>query len=370
MQVARSSVGSSMLYQGQYFDYDSGLVYLRARYYDPYSGMFFEPDPLAYEDSVNHYAAMANNPVSCNDPSGLHAAGFTHERFYKYLSKEHGFNDDEIGLLSHVHDHLAHLGMGDLEIAAHVRVMYREWRDNKVSWEIGVRSFGDPAKIAARIARVDEFLQGKEEKVYEKSDDRAVVVFPETGERFTSDVDGLYAKRNGQIASIDELKRFQDAVNDVHKEIQGGWREITERAGQHTEQTVGGEQKVYQHGFSLNIPQEYGSAHKLSPGGTFGYKAMNGINIKMRKGIGGAFAFGFDGDEIRVQDTVDVNALLKEHEAYYNDVLFNPEAKGRGFNEDLYNQRMQQMDKDGVAHRTLFPLPFYGIFYPEEAGVH
>lgn len=357
-EIARSEVGSPMLYQGQYFDYDSGLVYLRARYYDPFSGMFFEPDPLAYEDSVNHYAGMANNPVSCNDPSGLHAKGYTPERFYGYLQERHGFTDREIGLLSKVHEPLARLGLGDLEIAAHVRVMAREYAKG-YKWEIGVRSFGEPEKIAARIARVDEFLQGKEEKVYDKSDADAIVVYKKTGERYTSDVDGLYALRNGQIADIGALKAFQDAVNDVHGEIQGGWREITEAHGQKTEETVGGLQKVYQHGFSMNIPQEYGSQHELSPGGTFGFWAMDAINTKMTKGIGGAFAFSFEGDRIKIQKTVDVDALLNRHEEYYQNVLFNPAAKGKGFNEELYNQRMQQIDKDGIASRTFFPLPFY-----------
>ncbi|MCL4176525.1 MAG: hypothetical protein KJ072_02105, partial [Verrucomicrobia bacterium] len=71
VRLARSSVGSPFMFQGQYFDVETGLVYLRARFYDPASGMFLEPDPLGYEDSVNHYAGMRNNPVGVRDPSGL-----------------------------------------------------------------------------------------------------------------------------------------------------------------------------------------------------------------------------------------------------------------------------------------------------------
>ena len=67
---ARSTVGSPILFHGQYFDYDTGLIYLRARFYDPFAGMFLEPDPQGYEDSVNPYAAMGNNPVGRRDPSG------------------------------------------------------------------------------------------------------------------------------------------------------------------------------------------------------------------------------------------------------------------------------------------------------------
>ncbi len=69
--VARSTVGSPFLFHGQYFDYETGLIYLRARFYDPYSAMFLQPDPLGYEDSVNLYAGLANNPTSRRDPTGL-----------------------------------------------------------------------------------------------------------------------------------------------------------------------------------------------------------------------------------------------------------------------------------------------------------
>ena len=70
-RLARSSVGSPFLFQGEYLDYDTGLLYLRARYYDSYSGMFLEPDPAGYEDSVNLYAGFGQNPASKTDPSGL-----------------------------------------------------------------------------------------------------------------------------------------------------------------------------------------------------------------------------------------------------------------------------------------------------------
>lgn len=69
--LARSQTGSPFLFHGQYVDDATGLVYLRARFYDPYSGMFLRPDPLGYADSVNLYAGMGNNPTSRRDPTGL-----------------------------------------------------------------------------------------------------------------------------------------------------------------------------------------------------------------------------------------------------------------------------------------------------------
>ncbi len=69
-RVARSAVGWPFLFQGQYFDYDAGLVYMRARFYDPGTGLFLQPDPNGYEDSVNLYAGLGHNPTSLRDPSG------------------------------------------------------------------------------------------------------------------------------------------------------------------------------------------------------------------------------------------------------------------------------------------------------------
>lgn len=69
--LLRSAIGNPFLFHGQFFDYETGLVYLRARFYDPFAGMFLEPDPLGYEDSVNLYAGLLNNPVNVRDPSGL-----------------------------------------------------------------------------------------------------------------------------------------------------------------------------------------------------------------------------------------------------------------------------------------------------------
>jgi len=68
---ARSAVGNAFLFQGQYFDYDTGLLNLRARWYDPYTGQFLEHDPIAYANSVNPYAGLGNNPATLRDPSGL-----------------------------------------------------------------------------------------------------------------------------------------------------------------------------------------------------------------------------------------------------------------------------------------------------------
>jgi len=68
--IPRSAVGNPFLFQGQWFDYDAGLVYMRARHYDPFTGQFLQRDPMQYEDSVNLYAAFRNNAVNWRDPTG------------------------------------------------------------------------------------------------------------------------------------------------------------------------------------------------------------------------------------------------------------------------------------------------------------
>ena len=56
-------------YFGQYHDAETGLIYLRARYYDPNAGRFISEDPV--RDGMNWYAYAANNPVTFVDPTGL-----------------------------------------------------------------------------------------------------------------------------------------------------------------------------------------------------------------------------------------------------------------------------------------------------------
>jgi RHS repeat-associated protein len=58
------------LFSGQYTDSDSGLVYMRARYYDPTTGQFMSVDP-AVKVTQAPYTYALDNPLTFNDPSGL-----------------------------------------------------------------------------------------------------------------------------------------------------------------------------------------------------------------------------------------------------------------------------------------------------------
>ncbi len=59
-------------YVGREWDGDSGLYYLRGRYYDPQLGRFISRDPLHLGmPGANQYAYAGNNPANATDPMGL-----------------------------------------------------------------------------------------------------------------------------------------------------------------------------------------------------------------------------------------------------------------------------------------------------------
>jgi RHS repeat-associated protein len=67
--ITRTGTTTAYGYTGQYTD-PTGLIYLRARYYDPATGQFLTIDPLV-DSTRSPYGYVAGNPLNNTDPSGL-----------------------------------------------------------------------------------------------------------------------------------------------------------------------------------------------------------------------------------------------------------------------------------------------------------
>jgi RHS repeat-associated protein len=62
-------------YPGQFTDQENGLLYLRARWYDPTTGQFLTIDP-ALITTHQPYTYTDDNPLNATDPTGLCVRGF------------------------------------------------------------------------------------------------------------------------------------------------------------------------------------------------------------------------------------------------------------------------------------------------------
>jgi RHS repeat-associated protein len=66
--------GNQFTYAGEQVDPEAGLVFLRARYYDPAEARFLSKDPFVGQinnpQSLNRYPYTQNNPVRYTDPKG------------------------------------------------------------------------------------------------------------------------------------------------------------------------------------------------------------------------------------------------------------------------------------------------------------
>ncbi|WP_151194395.1 RHS repeat-associated core domain-containing protein [Cysteiniphilum sp. JM-1] len=86
-----------LTYDGEYQDHDSGLIYLRARFYNPKTMRFMQRDSY---NLLNRYAFANSNPVNHIDPNGHSAFGHVVGGFFQGLG-DGLLSGATIGLCSH-----------------------------------------------------------------------------------------------------------------------------------------------------------------------------------------------------------------------------------------------------------------------------
>jgi len=70
------TVANERTFAGRDYDATSGLLYMRARFYDPKTGRFLQRDPLPYQAATAPYVYAKNSPTNYRDPHGREPDAF------------------------------------------------------------------------------------------------------------------------------------------------------------------------------------------------------------------------------------------------------------------------------------------------------
>lgn len=139
-------------YTGRERDPDTGLLYYRARFYDPQLGRFISEDPIGFEGGINYYAYVGNSPVNYTDPWGLQRSSCKDlikeiwKAFNELISRGNDLRNDPQGLQwSHESKSRPHPRFGSVE--GH-QDQYRGWRTRLSNlldeWDKNCKGKGGP----------------------------------------------------------------------------------------------------------------------------------------------------------------------------------------------------------------------------------
>jgi len=70
-ESVREGIPNPLRFKAREFDTETGLYYMRARYYDPGHRRFISEDPLGVAGGINPYVFAGNDPINYSDPFGL-----------------------------------------------------------------------------------------------------------------------------------------------------------------------------------------------------------------------------------------------------------------------------------------------------------
>jgi RHS repeat-associated protein len=93
-----NSPGSSLTrydFTGRERDPDTGLLYYRARWYDPELGRFISEDPIGLGGGINQFSYVSNNPQNGKDPFGLYEMDVHYYMTYYIAMKTGCFTEAE-----------------------------------------------------------------------------------------------------------------------------------------------------------------------------------------------------------------------------------------------------------------------------------
>lgn len=98
-----NSTGSGLTrydFTGRERDPDTGLLYYRARWYDPQVGRFISEDPIGLAGGINQFSYVSNNPQNAKDPFGLYEIDVHYYLTYFIAMKTGCFTEAEARLIA------------------------------------------------------------------------------------------------------------------------------------------------------------------------------------------------------------------------------------------------------------------------------